>query len=308
MKNFHFLLTALAVILISACENPEIREFASTEELIASLKPNEKIAWMLKVPSGTEVSYKDGNVHIQFPENITAWCYDPTSETWTANTSLEYDCKCHSGDNKCSPYTAKGLVGCVTEISDPCSDCRGTAKTEKDSGTNPHNFSTIVYDHNNLNSLLILDSPNTSLQKCHPATAEEINNPELTGHIFEWLNEIVKKHKALYDDADFSNDQLPEGFGIVPFTISKNLGSNDLNNYSVAYLIVPQCAIEEEGLPELTQVRYFSGNETAWDHASRSKISCSGTCAEGDCTLKSYAGGIVKGCDGCKSGCTLHIE
>ncbi len=308
MRTFHFLLTVLAVIFISACENPGIREFASTDDLIASLKPNEKIAWMLKVPSGTEVAAKNGIIHIQFPENVTAWCYNPTTETWTANTSLDYNCKCHSGNNKCTPYTAKGQVGCFTEINDPCSDCRGTIKTEKDPGIEPHSFSTIVYDHNNFNSFLILDSPNTALQKCHPATTDEINNPELTSHIFEWLNEIVEKHKNLYNNADFSNDQLPEGFGVVPFTISKNLGSNDLNDYSVAYLIVPQCVIEKEGLPELTQVRYFSNDDMVSDRVTSSKMSCSGTCAEGSCTLKSYAGGIVKGCEGCKSGCTLHIE
>ena len=47
MKTIYFLLAALAASFIS-CKAPEIREFASTEELIASLKPNEKIAWMRK--------------------------------------------------------------------------------------------------------------------------------------------------------------------------------------------------------------------------------------------------------------------
>ena len=54
------------------------------------------------------------------------------------------------------------------------------------------------------------------LQKCPPATAEDIDNPELTGDLFEWLNEIMEKHKNLYANADFSNDQLPAGFGVVP--------------------------------------------------------------------------------------------
>ncbi len=303
MKTIYFLLAALAASFIS-CEAPEIREFASTEELIASLKPNEKIAWMLKVPSGTEVSYKDGIVHIQFPEKVTAWCYNPTSETWSENTSLDYNCKCHSGNGKCSPYTAKDYVGCVTEKSEPCTDCRGTVKTDRDQDTNPHNFSTIIYDYNNINSLMALGTTHALT----PATAEDIDNPELTGDLFEWLNEIMEKHKNLYANADFSNDQLPAGFGVVPYTIMKNIFSDTPDDFSVAYILVPQCVIEEEKLPELTQVRYFSDDETSWDHADRSKLSCSGSCAEGDCTLKSHAGGIIKGCEGCKSGCTLHIQ
>lgn len=313
MKTIYFLTLLLSALFISACDSSEIHEFASTEELIASLKPNEKIAWMLKVPSGTEVSIKEGMVHIQFPEKITAWCYNPTSETWVENTSLDYNCKCHSGEQKCFSFTAGNFVGCSTEINNPCTDCRGVV-TDKDPGTEPHNFSTIVYNYHGIGALAALGLPHALpilsevvLQKCPPATAEDINNPELTGDLFEWLNEIMEKHKNLYANADFSNDQLPAGFGVVPFTISKNPGSNDLNDFSIAYMIVPQCVIEEEELPELTQVRYFS-DETAWDHADRSKLSCSGSCAEGTCVLKSMYGGVVKYCDGCKSGCTLHIQ
>lgn len=313
MKTIYFLLAALAASFISY-EAPEIREFASTEDLIASLKPNEKIAWMLKVPSGTEVSCKDGIVHIQFPEKVTAWCYNPTSETWSENTSLDYNCKCHSGNGKCSPYTAKDYVGCVTEKSEPCTDCRGTVKTDRDQDTNPHNFSTIVYNYHGIGVLAALGLPHALpilsevvLQKCPPATAEDIDNPELTGDLFEWLNEIMEKHKNLYANADFSNDQLPAGFGVVPFSIFKNPESDNYEDVSVAYMIVPQCVIEEEELPELTQVRYFSDDEASWDHASKSKLSCSGSCAEGTCVLKSMYG-VVKYCDGCKSGCTLHID
>lgn len=303
MKTIHFLTLILTALFISACNSSEIHEFASMEELLASLKPNEKIAWMLKVPAGTEISHKNGNVHIQLPENVTAWCYDSASETWVQNTSLDYNCKCHSGQQKCSPYTLKGQVGCITEINDPCTDCRGTV-TDKDPGTGPHNFSSIIYDYNNINSIMTFGATHT----LRPVTAAEIDNPELTGDLFEWLNGIMEKHKDLYAHADFSDDRLPAGFGVVPQTITKNILSDDPDDFSVVYILVPQCVIEEEGLPEFTQVRYFSNDDMVSDRDGSSKMSCSGSCAEGDCTLKSYAGGIVKGCEGCKSGCTLHIQ
>lgn len=314
MKTISLILLAFLFAVFSACETKEIEAYHSMDDLTASLKPSQKIAWMLDIPSGSKITHDNGNVHIQFPEHVTAYCYNPSTGIWVENNSLDYNCNCQSGNQKCTPVSAKGQVGCVTDIENPCSDCRGTVKDDTDKGTDPRMYSKIIYQQNASKSLIPLMALDyhimpalslSDLQQYRQATEEDINNPVIMNDFLEFIDNL----KEQYANADFSDNQIPEGFGIVPFIISTQMKSKNPSDFSVAYVLVPKNDIKD-GMMEITQVRYFSGtsNFEHSDHSSRSKVSCSGNCSTGSCTLKSYAGGILKSCEGCDSGCTIHIE
>lgn len=313
-KILYFFAMAFILSSITACETKEAESSDSMEDLIARLKPTQRVAWTLDIPSGSKITQKDGNVQVQFPEQVTAYCYDIASGTWITTHSLNYKCDCISGKQKCEAMTAEDKVGCSTDISNPCATCQGTVIDNTDKGIDPRQVGTIIYQYESPNSgyvaLMALGShiiPALSfsdLQNLRQATEAEIRDTLVMKDIRSLLDEI----KDQYEGYDFTGDQLPEGFGLVPFIVSKHVTSENPEDFSIVYVVLPKKEIKD-GMMEVTQVRYFSiQDDEAVGHTSKSKVSCSGSCEGGNCVLKSYFLGKVKVCEGCNSGCTIHIE
>ncbi len=201
-------------------------------------------------------------------------------------------CDCVSGNGECWPIGSAETVGCVTKKGkEACSECKMKVITVEG-----------VYPGDKYDFEIIFDAPYRAIIENKFKSGEEEAlwtiasaysiylddiKPEISFtklRSMPWANAALldnDKVRKWFDGLDISENQ--EDIRYVPINVKGHL----------AIATLPARYVEEAFLPALP-------TNTKW--------SCSGTCGDGKCVVKSIYFGKLHYCDGCASGCTLEWE
>lgn len=302
MRKLKLKILLLVLILVAgACSEKEsfFYRFDSTAELLKSLSADQTISWMVRLPRGTTFKAENGMVNFYLPTGYKMMGYDATTNQLVSVKG--YTCTCSDDTKKCQSFIAGDMVGCATSQTDPCPKCTGTNSSLEKKSMQQFDMLYLIHPEEATEEekrwamsweCLIPIRQIRSVKEL--IEMPMIDQTDLHSEVF------VKALKTVIEHT-FPNGFEPVECNVIPKGTS--LFAMQYNGKKF-FLLGPSEAATPgiiELLPMFTNIKSLKNDE---EMDAAGKVYCSG--CSGKCKVKSEYGGLLKYCDGCPSGCTIH--
>lgn len=268
MKNLkiYFVSTAVLFTLLffSCTSESTISDFSSSQQDI-NIR-NVAVNHGLLLPNETQFANDHESINFTLPAGYNLIGYDDNGQSRSSTSgSLTCTCETAGSTGKCSPTETKNTVGCNTEKSNSCPECKGKLTSISTNGSHelteyyvktPSNQSTTYSLFSDIRAAVDLD---------------EWSN-------LSWLDITNIDESEIQEMLDYAWEDHIETEPTVDILMVSSAGKFTMQ--------IPATSLE-------------GGNI----YTSTGKLSCSG--CNNACTLKKAAFGKVRYCDGCNSGCTI---
>jgi hypothetical protein len=261
-------------LFLGSCSNETEQEKQPSEQTEESQVGEEVEA--LPMPEGTtfkEVKSSKGDVEridFKLPKDF-AFYGVTTDGKMISDNGGSIKCSC-SNSGSCKPFAAGGKMGCITEN---CSTCTGTTSAKKEKSS-----LSLYFIQNGAQPSM---SELSAMSDARPMYVAE-----------EWLK-LPFPTKAEVDSKEFQ--EALNGL----LNPSKSSSKNDKNLVAVAIVVKGKKMLMNMSFDEIESGVLYT------NAISSKKYKCTGSCSGGTCKLETAGMGQVSYCDGCNSGCSLHM-
>lgn len=269
MKKLFLLVFIISASIIACNKSVSHEDVPTNDSLVSFRSASDNLG--IKLPDNAIIEIFDGYATFTLPSDYRLIGISSDDQERVSGGG-KLTCDCLSADGNCTATETDKTVGCNTEKSKPCSECKGTVSSLV--GTTEYTLKEFYIQKvsDETTSFMVFSSTRASL---------DLN---------EW------NAMSWYSSGDLElENEIKEILAFAWDGFAFNVKTIDVLMVSEAgkfFMEIPFESIEAGNI-------YTNLNTTE----GTTKTTCSG--CSGNCVLKKAAFGKVRYCDGCDSGCTI---